>query len=170
MLTEHEAVELLRKYAPDERLFKIILAHSNKVIEIALRMAEQHPEADKNFIRVAGLLHDIGRFKTRKAIEHGIKGAEIMRAEGHPEIALVCERHLGAGISKQEVKAQKLPLPLKDYLPVSIEEKIITAADNLVDNDEEISEEAAVERFRKELGPFVAEKVRALFDELKDNS
>ncbi|MFH1132863.1 MAG: HD domain-containing protein [Nanoarchaeota archaeon] len=170
MLTESEAIALLRKHAPDERLFRIVLAHSQKVKEIALRMAKAHPEADKEFIRIGALLHDIGRFSAKKAILHGIIGAEILRKEGLPDFALVCERHLGAGISKEEVIAEKLPLPNRNFLPLSVEEKIITAADNLVDNGGEISEDAAAERYRKELGPAVAQKVQALFDELKEKS
>jgi uncharacterized protein len=43
---------------------------------------------------------------------------------------LVCERHTGAGISRDDVIRQALPLPVRDHLPVSLEEKIICLADN----------------------------------------
>ena len=56
-------------------------------------------------------------------------GREILESEGLPRHALVCERHTSAGISQQEVIQQKLPLPARDYLPGSLEEKSICLAD-----------------------------------------
>ena len=43
--------------------------------------------------------------------------------------ALVCERHVGVGLSKTDIENQRLPLPLRDMLPISIEEQIICFAD-----------------------------------------
>lgn len=48
--------------------------------------------------------------------------------------ARVCQRHTGAGITRQEVLEQKLPLPLPDddsepYMPETIEEQIVCYAD-----------------------------------------
>lgn len=42
----------------------------------------------------------------------------------------IIERHIGAGISRDE--AAELGLPAGDYIPLTIEEKIIAHADNLV--------------------------------------
>jgi len=41
----------------------------------------------------------------------------------------VCERHVGTGISKQDIIEKELPFPLRDMLPISIEEEIICYAD-----------------------------------------
>ncbi|GEM_PF-6199151 len=54
-----------------------------------------------------------------------------------PEIVLITERHFAAGISREE--AIRLGLPPKDYLPVSLEEKIVCHADNFTHGDREIS-------------------------------
>ena len=43
--------------------------------------------------------------------------------------ARVCERHTGTGITKEDIIRQNLPLELKDYSPVTLEEKLICYAD-----------------------------------------
>jgi uncharacterized protein len=47
----------------------------------------------------------------------------------------------------------RLGLPKKDYLPLTVEEKIVSYADNLVDRVREISFEEALDRFKNILGP-----------------
>jgi uncharacterized protein len=79
----------------------------------------------------------------------------------------VAERHLGAGIPKDEIIKQKLDLPLKDFVPVSVEEKIISHADNLVFGDREGTMEEVIERYETELGNEHADKVKELADEVE---
>ena len=52
-----------------------------------------------------------------------------MRREGYPRHARVCERHTGAGLSEKEIVGQHLPLPHQDFLPETLEEKLICYAD-----------------------------------------
>ena len=60
---------------------------------------------------------------------HGYLGAELVRKEGFPKHALVCERHTGAGLSLQNIIQQDLPVPHREMTPVSLEEQIICFAD-----------------------------------------
>ena len=60
---------------------------------------------------------------------HGYLGAELLRSEGLPRHALVCERHTGTGISLEEIIERNLPLPHRDMVPVSLEEQLICYAD-----------------------------------------
>lgn len=168
MITEKEAIALLRRYAKNKREFDIILKHSKAVQKIALRIAKDIKGVDIEFIKTASLLHDMGRFECPRdlAFKHGIIGAKILRKEGLKKHALVAERHLGAGISKEDIIEQKLELPLKDYLPKTKEEKIIAHADNLIENNREITIEKVIERYRKELGEKVAKKIKRLNDEV----
>ena len=53
----------------------------------------------------------------------------MLRAEGYPRHARVCERHTGAGLSLKEIEEQRLPLPHEDLLPETLEEKVICYAD-----------------------------------------
>ena len=85
------------------------------------------------------MLHDIGIkfvdspkincFGKHKYLEHGYLGRDLLDSENLPKHALVCERHIGVGITKKEIIETKLPLPKRDMIPISIEEKIISVAD-----------------------------------------
>jgi len=132
-------------YDPTSELYRILMTHSvlvtKKALDIATAFQSRQPqhEIDLNFIYEAAMLHDLGIFRcaapeifcagSAPYICHGMIGREILESEGLPRHALVCERHTGAGLSRQNVIQQKLPLPLRDYLPVSHEEKIICLAD-----------------------------------------
>ena len=85
------------------------------------------------------MLHDIGMIRTDTPslgcfgegpyLTHGIKGREILENEGLPRHALICERHIGVGLTAQEISDQHLGLPVRNMLPESLEEKIICYAD-----------------------------------------
>ncbi len=82
------------------------------------------------------LLHDIGRTKTH-TIKHAVVGAEILRNLNFPdEIVNITIKHIGAGIPPKE--AEILGLPPGDYMPHTLEEKIVAHADNLVNGTIEV--------------------------------
>ncbi len=128
-------------YRPGLRLTEILLTHGREVREKALAVARHvaHLQPDMDFIAEAALLHDIGIFgTTAPAIEchgtqpyvcHGIIGRQLLEKYGLPAHGLVCERHVGAGITKADIQAQQLPLPLRQMVPDSLEEAIICYAD-----------------------------------------
>lgn len=133
---------IIDKYYPeDNALRKILITHSKSVADKALGIAEAHPELrlDRQFVLEAAMLHDIGIcrcnapsiqcFGSEPYICHGRIGAEMLRAEGLPMHARVCERHTGAGLSKEEIIKQNLPLPHEDFLPETTAEKLICYAD-----------------------------------------
>ena len=49
--------------------------------------------------------------------------------QGLPELARVCERHTGTGITAEQIRLQHLPMPEADYCPETIEEIIVCYAD-----------------------------------------
>ncbi len=178
---ENAALCLLKKYAPDERRLEIVLNHSKAVQKMAMKLVDafdddecRQKKIDKEFIKVASLLHDIGRFRFPpktgiESIKHGIEGAKILKEEGWPEkYQKVCERHIGVGIRKKDIIEQKLPLPEQDFVPETNEEKIITYADNLVEGKEcrIVEEKDIVERYRKELGEEHAKRVIKFHDDI----
>ena len=177
-MDEKSAIRILKKYAPSDKDFEAVLNHSRALQKFAVEIAEKIQLQNKDiiididFIKTAALLHDIGRFKHppgSDSVKHGVAGADILRKEGVAErYARVCERHLGAGISKEEIEEKGLPIPAKDYLPESIEERIITYADNLLSAEKRISPEHAVKRFTEELGEEVGKRVKKLHDELHE--
>ena len=138
-----QATDLIDKYYTGHYKPKsLLLAHSHLVARLAMRvvdLVEKNEPVDRVFVEQAALLHDIGMLFTdtpklgchgdRPYITHGIIGAEILRDEGLPRHALVCERHIGVGLSIKDIRDQGLPLPLRDMRPQTLEEKIIAYAD-----------------------------------------
>ena len=141
MLLPMDYQAIIDKYYPDNELKHILLTHSRHVADKALQIVDRHPElkANRQFVEEAAMLHDIGIircnapaiqcFGTETYICHGTIGAEMLRAEGFPLHARVCERHTGAGLSLDEIIAQNLPVPHKDLKPESVEEQIVCYAD-----------------------------------------
>lgn len=151
---------IIDKYYPDNNeLRHILIVHSRLVADKAISIVDHHPElsADRQFVEEAAMLHDIGIFMCdapsiycfgdKPYICHGTLGSELMKKEGFPRHALVCERHTGAGISLEQVIKQNLPIPHRDLLPISIEEQIVCFADKFYSKtklDREKSVEAAL--------------------------
>jgi len=132
---------LTRHFGDAAEACAIVLEHSRMVADMALRIARSlnDPALDLLFIEEAALLHDIGVCRTDSPgigcsgdapyILHGIIGREILEAEGLPRHALVCERHIGVGLTVDDIVSQGLPLPLRDMVPVTREERIVCYAD-----------------------------------------
>ena len=130
-----------RYYSDNQPLKELLLIHSRLVADKALGIADAHPElaVDKGFVEEAAMLHDIGIFMTDAApihcrgrypyICHGYLGAELLVREGLPRHALVAERHTGTGLTLGQIIERNLPVPRRDMVPVSIEEKVICFAD-----------------------------------------
>jgi uncharacterized protein len=134
---------LIETYYPkNSALYRVLVNHScqvaEKSLEIARNLAPLAPDLD--FIEKAALLHDIGIFMTRAPaigctgdlpyICHGYLGRQLLDDQGlDPAFGLVAERHTGAGITRDNILQANLPLPQRDMVPVTLEEKIICCAD-----------------------------------------
>jgi len=122
---------------------KAVIDHCIAVRDVAVKIAEKS-DADIKLVEAGALLHDIGRSKTH-GIFHAVEGARIAKKLGLPKrIVKIIERHIGAGLSKEEAK--KLGLPAKDYIPETLEEKIVCHADSLIDDHGRQNIEKEVER------------------------
>ena len=170
-------IEIIKKYyKEDSELYRVLLTHSQKVADKALFIAGLHPEMnlDKEFIYQAAMLHDIGIYLcdapdiycTGKEpyIRHGVLGAEILRREGFERHALVCERLTGAGIPLKQILDEDMPLPHRDMLPVTMEEKIICLADKFFSKSGS-GDEKKLEKIRKSISRFGADSLER-FDQL----
>jgi len=166
-----DALSIIDKYYPkDNELKHILLFHSHQVADKALFIAKTHPELclDKNFIEEAAMLHDIGIFLTdapgiqcfgiNPYICHGYLGAELIRKEGFPCHALVCERHTGAGLSLFEIENRNLPVPHRDMIPISEEEQVICFADKFYSKSN-LEKEKTVEKALKSIEKYGKEGI-----------
>ncbi len=161
-------------YSDSPELRRILVAHSRHVADKALDLAGRHPEMglDRQFIEEAAMVHDIGIFQcdapgihcfgSMPYICHGTIGADLMRGEGFPKHALVCERHTGTGLTLDYILANDLPLPHRSLVPVTIEEQLICFADKFFSKtrpDEEKTVERALASVAK-FGDGCADKFR----------
>jgi len=161
-----------RYYAPDSKSYRILLEHGRLVADKALAAAARvaHLQPDLDFLHSAAILHDIGIFLTDSPvidchgtepyIRHGILGRGILDSLGHPRHALVCERHVGVGISAADIRRFNLPLPERDMRPVSIEEEIICYADKFFSkNGGRASHEKSIAEIVENLGRYGTDKI-----------
>ncbi len=150
VISEQEAINLLREEKSPEILIKHSVTVSEISIILALAFKEKGYDVDLELVRVGGLLHDIGRVKTH-SVRHGYIGGKLLRDRGIDErIARIAERHVGGGISNEE--AEKLGLPGGKYMPESLEEKIVCFADKIVEINHVIPLEKTLDKLREELG------------------
>jgi uncharacterized protein len=135
-------------------------------VKIAKKMEKNGHDIDLKSVSMGALLHDIGRAKTH-GIEHGVAGAETLRKMGLGKFAKFAENHIGAGIPAAEAK--ELGLPAKDFMPRTIEEKVVAYADKMIGGKREISYEEAVRWFETELGKDhpALKRFEALHSEIK---
>jgi len=142
---KEDAINLLRRVGCSER----VIDHCIAVAELAGELAKRH-NADYDLVTTAALLHDIGRAKTH-GVDHAVVGAEIARdLDLDEKIVRIIERHIGAGIPADE--AQKLGLPKKDYVPETLEEKVVAHADNLVMGTKKVSIDEVIKNMQRTLG------------------
>jgi len=133
---------------------KRVIAHCKAVSALAVTFAEacekKGLDVDVNLVEVGALLHDIGRSKTH-SVNHAIVGVEIAKSLNLPEsIVSIIERHVGGGITADEAK--ELGWPVKDYLPTTLEEKLVSYADKLIEGSRVVSIERTIEQFSRTLG------------------
>ncbi len=176
--------ELIDRFYPAEpKLKELLFTHSRCVADKALglgrRLMLKDPSLNLNlqFIEEAAMLHDIGIqncdahgiycYGDLPYICHGVEGSRILAEAGLFRHALVCERHTGSGLTAEEIEEEALPLPARDMLPVTPEEKIICYADKFFSkNPLSLRREKTLEEVRSSLAKFGPEPLRR-FDELK---
>lgn len=151
-MKSREAIALLKKYGASDG----VIEHVKMVRDYAMEIA-RGVDCDRELVEAGALLHDIGRSRTH-GIDHAVVGAEILRKEGvDPRIVRIVERHIGAGLTKDE--AEHMGLPPKDYIPVSIEEKIVSHADNLIGNKDRITIHDAIRTAKEKWSPDALERL-----------
>ena len=167
-----DPLSLLEKYGKGNPEFlNLIVKHSQAVAKKALEIAKKFPQVNLEVVYKGAMLHDIGCFftyfpkfnekATEPYIKHGMIGRHILEKEGYLDLAFICERHIGVGITKEEIIEKKLPLPPRDMVPQTLEEKIIAFADKFFSKiPERVDKEKSVEEIKRELRKYGEEKVR----------
>ena len=178
-------------YPEDTPLRRLLILHSEKVRDKALALLEaarrkEKTDAwktvDEQLVIDGSLLHDIGIGRTHAPgilcegtepyICHGVIGAQMLRGMDvadtvrMEQIARICERHTGSGLTVHDIESQQLPIiPVRDLLPETIEEKLVCLADKFYSKSGDPSQEKSLERVRRSMMKFGADSMER-FDEL----
>ena len=144
---EH-VLELLKEVRVPAHVRKHSIAVAKKALEIANKI--KRAEINKNLVEIGALIHDIGRSKTH-GFKHSLIGGKILRNMGYPkELALICERHILGGLDAED--AESVGLPRKDYLPQTLEEKIVCLADKHFTGHKEVTIQQRFNKWFKKYG------------------
>ena len=171
-------------YPEDTPLRRLLLRHSiqvrDKALAILANPSRPPLELDPGLVSAGAMLHDIGILQchapsilcegSRPYIAHGVIGAEMLRDYGRSHginsepFARICERHTGAGLTAREIRMQGLPLPERDLLPETPEEKLVCLADKFFSKSGDMREKP-FDRVRRSLEKFGADTLER-FDAL----
>ena len=157
-----DGIKLLKDIGCPDWVIGHSIGVSNKAVEIGTNFDNVNIE----LLRFGGLLHDIGRSQT-SSIEHAVIGARILSKLGfRQDLVNIVERHIGTGLTEEDAK--ELGLPIKDYTPQTLEEKIVSHADNLFNGADEVDVDFTIEKWKRKLGenhPSI-EKIKEIHEEL----
>ncbi len=146
MLSLDESMRLLAQYGQGAAWTRHCLAVADAAAAVGL-VLERKNTIDRSFLQSAALLHDIGRHVTHDPILHGIEGYRLLKKLGHEKEAHVCASHILFGLSAAE--AVQLGLPERDFMPRTLEEKLIPLVDYLIEYDQPTTLERRFSSLRK---------------------
>ncbi len=162
--SREQAIELLRKNHCPRQVINHSLAVADLALDLANQIYEKGYKVDLQLVSAGALLHDLGRSKSH-AVDHAVVGGQMAEEMGLPKsIICIIKRHVGAGITAQE--AEELGWPADVYMPQTIEEKIVSYADKLIDNSKCVPIETEIKRLQKNNKIQAAERVRNLHVEI----
>jgi len=159
------ALRILEDAGCSRNVIEHCISVSDLAVDIARKLSLKGKQSDIELIEMGGLLHDLGRSRTH-GIAHAVAGAVIARElELDERLVQIIKRHIGAGISAEE--AVTLGLPEDDYMPRTIEEKIVAHADNLIVGTRRITIEERISLMKeKNINIESIKRVRALANEI----
>ncbi len=132
MLSSEGSVKLLAEYAKGAVWARHCFAVADAAVAVG-RVLERNSVIDSSFLWSAALLHDIGRHITHDPLLHGVEGYKLLAMLGHEKEAYVCASHILFGLSAAEAAA--LGLPDRDFVPRTLEEKLVPLVDYMIEYD-----------------------------------
>lgn len=132
MLSRNDAIGLLAKYGKGASWTRHCAAVADLSEKVGDRLSH-HRSIDRHLLWSTALLHDIGRCVTHDPIMHGVEGYRLLTRLGHHEAAFVCASHILFGLNAAE--AARFGLPARDFLPRTIEERLVPLIDFLIEHD-----------------------------------
>ena len=144
---KNAAIELLRLTGCSDSVISHSIVVSDYAAELAEKIHQNGYAVDIELVLIGALLHDIGRSRTHD-IRHGVEGVILAKEFGlDDKIVDIIRTHIGAGITPEDTVS--LGLPPDRYIPLTLEEKIVAHADNLVEDETTVSISEKVEILSK---------------------
>jgi len=163
--SREQALQLLAENGCQANVIEHCIAVAQLAIETAEILKKKGLTIDLKFVEIGALLHDIGRSKTH-SVDHAITGAKIAQAIGLPKpIVNIIKRHVGGGITLEEAKRLGWPND-NEYSPITLEEKVVSYADKLIDHGQRVPIELTIEQFRIKGLSEAAERIVKLHKEI----
>ena len=158
--SDKECIDLLWEAGCKKR----VVVHCATVRAVAEVIAKGIPAADMDTVVAGALLHDIGRSQDH-SIMHAYIGSQIAQKKGlSPVLVDIIRKHTGAGLDADDVK--EMGLPPGDYMPSTLEEKIVAHADNMVSDNRVVSHRHSVDKLMSKGAERGALRVEMLHQEL----
>ena len=162
--SREQAIKILREHKCSPQVVSHCLAVADLAVETARKFEAKGIKINIELVLAGALLHDLGRSKNH-TVDHALVGAQIAQSVGLPESVInIIKRHVGAGITAEEAKY--LGWPKDSYIPQTLEEKVVSYADKLIDQSKIIPIETEIERLENENKREAAERVRKLHEEI----
>ena len=156
---DSECIRLLTEAGCKRR----VIVHCCTVWTMAEAMARRI-DCDIDLLRAGAFLHDIGR-SVDHSIMHAVIGASIAADLGLPrEVVEIIRKHVGAGLDEQDVI--EMGLPKGNYIPDTIEQKIVCHADNMVSDNKFVPHTYSVDRLMHKGSVRGARRIADLHKEL----
>lgn len=156
---DSECIRLLTEAGCKRR----VIVHCCTVWTMAEAMARRI-DCDIDLLRAGAFLHDIGR-SVDHSIMHAVIGASIADDLGLPrEVVEIIRKHVGAGLDEQDVI--EMGLPKGNYIPDTIEQKIVCHADNMVSDNKFVPHTYSVDRLMHKGSVRGARRIADLHKEL----
>lgn len=161
--SREQAIHLLREHNCPFVVIRHCEVVADLALEIATKLQNKGCKINLELVQAGALLHDIGRTKTHN-VDHGLVGSQIAKSEGLPEpLVNIIKRHVGGGITTEE--AIRFGWPKDDYVPQSLEEKVVSYSDKLIDREKQVPIDLEIHRLS--VGhKKAAERLRKLHEEI----
>lgn len=144
---KNDSLELLKRSGCNKRVIRHCQVVAKLAASIGEAIKEKGYQVDLELVYSGALVHDIGRGMTH-GLDHGVEGVRMAEDAGlDRRIINIIMTHIGAGISEDD--AAEAGLPPGNYMPQTLEEKIVAHADNLVVDNKILTISEVVEILKK---------------------
>lgn len=132
MLTREDAIRLLTEYGKGAAWTRHCFAVANAAHAVGSEL-DGSCAIDLDALWATALLHDIGRCFSHDPIAHGVEGHNLLIGLGYEDAAFVCASHVLFGFDASV--AVSFGLPARDFVPRTLEERIVPLVDYLIEHD-----------------------------------